>query len=1683
MSFFNSNYLKAQAPYWGGDSIPNAINYYNSVELQESYYDSTGLDTVSGSGYKSFHRFQSAIGLLAGGVIDHGGLTLANSELKTLFSTPNLICNGNPNFPQKWEFVGHRETKQNKWTSGQGIVTTVHVDEIHDNTLNTIYLGTANSGLWKTTNATSSKPNWVCLTDNVRLPMQGVSGIVISPNNQNTIYVTTGCWRDKDHAIYSIGLLKSTDGGNTWLETPLTYDLNNPTQYAITQKIFLAPWSVNGNDVLYVFRQNEIHFSEDGGNSFTMIRQLADPKMFWRDLIFLNNSEIMLSADGYYFPFKKAPEVWKSTLNGISSNATWSDITSSVFSTTGSSSRIDLAIYNANKNYIYAAWGHFTHIVLGKSINGGTNWTTNVPILPALGQYPKGARAGDQFNDILVSKNNPNVLYHCNTTMHKSINGGSSFTQLFTYTSGDVHPDVRDGYITSNGQGQDLIYAAHDGGLSYAVDPQQGSDFISLNGLDLQISETMGVGVSLNEDWIATGLFDIGWYDKRGNTEWENFVIGDGFKVLYDPYRVPDRMIVGSNKWFRAMSRTENNPEYLYNGDWDKEITIDSRGNYYYGGEGRLDVVKNESNSGNSKNHFRPRNLPNFNDYVKVSAIAPAPSDPNILYFGYQNPTWSNQPDFSNPERFFKSSNNLSANPTATDLSGKLDFWGRGLTDIAVDPNNANHVWVCQGSGFDKDGKRIRFSTDGGNNFNMLLAPIKYCDGNTIMPWPINKIIIDDATGGMYAGTDIGVFYNSDPKNASSEWIYYNRDLPIARITQMTINYCSRKLYVSTYGRGLYACDLAENPTENLVIETPNYLNIPTDNIRIFNANITIPTGKTMTVNGTVKMAAGRTITVQPGARLTIDGGTITSTCDVRWGGIILEGNRSLPQVPQSNQGVVIIYNQGTISNANIGIHLIGLNSDGSFNWNKTGGIVSTLQANFKNNRRDVAFMSYKNMANNIELPNQSQFWLTRFETDNNNLVPNHLLQGHVSMWDVYGVKIYGCTFEDKRSLDPEYSYREGIVTSNSSYTVDQFCLPQPCAPGVGAPSQFKNLKLGIRSTFSRPDRDIIIRNSSFNGFSGSLITKNDGNSHVRDNSYIVPHRPIVPFKVNYPFGHYLNESTGFYVHNNIFQGTGDASNQGSAGLVIKNSGGDNNQFHVNYFNDLRIGSQALGQHKVPNIVNEYTGLTFRCNDYNDNRTDFDIRDYTNSNLATNLIGIKRKQGQLPNGGFEFLDNLFGNSSPILFKNIDNQSGNPIDYIHRDNKVVTNRYYPYDVNNVSRFQEVYVNGANCLIETDYGDEFRRMPLEQQMGIYRPELEIIHDSLIIVCYGGDRDTLMKIVDEVDENSKETVIDVLNDISPNLSDEILVKIAGLQTPFSDLEIFQILYANPHSSRNPQIIEILLNRTPLFPMHYIDDLLLLQNTYTLYDTLRDEVSYLLSVYDDIVKELIFSYSNDTLESVENFDHLFDHPIYPTFHYQLADIYFEKGNQNQFNTIVQNIPNKISLRQDQKDFHDDFIDCYNQFWEWKNNENEVFGDTAKRDWLLNFAANHSNTPNRLHGYLAYFDTFLTHPMVVIGDSYENNSEQMAQPNTEIKEDAKNYQDITVYPNPTKDKITLAWKSEPKDAEVKIYNLYGTLMDHSTWDASTPISFDVSGWRQGAYIVEIQTQTETIKKYLLIHR
>ncbi len=101
-----------------------------------------------------------------------------------------------------------------------GRATAVAIDPA-DPTGNTVYIGGAQGGVWKSTNAatgTASNVTWTPVTDDQAT--LSIGSIAIQPGNsdpnKSVVLVGTGEADNSGDSYFGLGILRSADGGSTW---------------------------------------------------------------------------------------------------------------------------------------------------------------------------------------------------------------------------------------------------------------------------------------------------------------------------------------------------------------------------------------------------------------------------------------------------------------------------------------------------------------------------------------------------------------------------------------------------------------------------------------------------------------------------------------------------------------------------------------------------------------------------------------------------------------------------------------------------------------------------------------------------------------------------------------------------------------------------------------------------------------------------------------------------------------------------------------------------------------------------------------------------------------------------------------------------------------------------------------------------------------------------------------------------------------------------------------------------------------------------------------------------------------------------------------------------------------------------------------------------------------------------
>lgn len=707
-----------------------------------------------------------------------------------------------------WQPLGPSESVLTMGTSGNGSGRLSGITFMPGNT-QTIFASAPAGGIWKTTNAGNS---WTTNTD--EYAVIGFSDVAIHPTNSNIMYAATG---DRDASdTYSIGLLKTTDGGATWNPTGLTFNL---TWLINISRVIVN--SANPNTII-VASDNGVYRSNDAGITFTKI---INDRI--KDLDVDPQDPNTLYASGQ--------NVFKSTDGG----ATFTLLSNGI-PDASLVSRIALAIAPSDPQRIYLLVGNTNNGLEGFYISndGGTSFVNSSTSVNLLGWDV----AGNDINDggqawydlaIAVSPLDKDHVFTGGVNIWETKDGGNSWT-IATHWAGDngvqhVHADIHDLTFTAN----NYLYACTDGGVYQTTDLMNWNSISS----NMQIAQIYKAGISQrSNNYLVTGHQDNGSKLLSGN-QWKSLWGGDGMDNLID-YKDDSVSIVsvyygafasvyGQNGWVSDIPSTSHET-----GAWVTPILQDPKvPKNIYAGYSNLHIL----NLQDLTTGFYA--LTNFTDDDKIRSIAVSEADNNIIYFtrgaGLSHKKYNGAQYIY---RFEQSNSNL------LDITGNLPTWQAYLTDVKVSDVNPNHLWITFG-GY-ADGEKIYESKDGGTTWTNISTGLPNIPVNCIVHQKNSKNL-------LYVGTDVGVYVKDSTMNT---WVMYSTDLPNVIVNDLEINYIGAgKIYAATYGRAMWSCDLYTpfTPIKPKTIFTASKTKVcPGENVSFYDNSLYNPTNWKWTFPG-----------------------------------------------------------------------------------------------------------------------------------------------------------------------------------------------------------------------------------------------------------------------------------------------------------------------------------------------------------------------------------------------------------------------------------------------------------------------------------------------------------------------------------------------------------------------------------------------------------------------------------------------------------------------------------------------------------------------------------------------------------------------------------------------------------------------------------------------------------------
>ena len=798
-------------------------------------------------GWKAYRRFASELYLHIDG---HGNTISANEYLKSMVDVANQknLSKTNKLNSGNWTPVGPYVIPNNLTGYMENGIGRINCIAFHPSDPNTYYVGVAQGGVWKTSD---NGLTWMPLTD--QLPITRVSDIEIDPTNPDVIYISLCDYEyigiglflngKKRNTHYGLGVYKTTDGGLTWSSTGLNFNLQQGDA-SLIRKVIIN--TTNTNE-LAACGVSGMYISNDAGLSWSKTLD----SLMWDMVQEPTNPNILYAASGWISNANTGnAAIYKSTNFG----QTWTMLNTG-FPSTGVIQRTKLCIAPSDPSCIYALTVDASNGMEGlyKSIDAGQTWNNMNVGLNLLDYYDGNGAGGQGTYDLAlcVNKNNKDEVYVGGINIWASTDGGQTFNPVSHWTTSygpTVHADVhfiKQQPLTGN------IFVCNDGGLSRTsnVISQTWND--ANNGTPWPTQWTNlgnGLGVTsfyrLSSSKNTTGRIVAGSQDNStfyydGNT-WSCIFGGDGMDNYLDPLN--DNVVLGCSQYGGFYYSTDNgaSSQGFYpnvnneQAEWTTPIIADytTPGTFYVGFQNVVKSIDN-GNSWQAISNFTTQT----GNAVELSALAVGENNTNVIVAARRV-----RYEYNEPAALFVTTNGgASWSDRTAGLPDSVYY-----TSVEVNRQNANTIYVST-AGFVPGQKIFKSDNDG-----FTWQNITYNLPNI----PVNCIKNVPGTNMLLAATDIGV-YKLD--SASNVWILYSQGLPNVIVSDIEFNPAINKIYVSTFGRGIWETDLTTLTGNNENSITRNDIKVyPTVNNGDFFIDLSSVTNQKIKM--TVVDAIGRTV-------------------------------------------------------------------------------------------------------------------------------------------------------------------------------------------------------------------------------------------------------------------------------------------------------------------------------------------------------------------------------------------------------------------------------------------------------------------------------------------------------------------------------------------------------------------------------------------------------------------------------------------------------------------------------------------------------------------------------------------------------------------------------------------------------------------------------------------------------
>lgn len=611
---------------------------------------------------------------------------------------------------------------------------------------NVLLVGAPSGGLWKSTdNGTTWEPK---LDKIAGIGVTDIASSSTDINNPGVIYVSTGDYDGPD--VSSIGVYKSTDLGETYEPTGLTFSLD--------EKELLSDMVVFNDNTVLVGSQFGILKTTDGGDSWTEVYQHEFGNSFGR---FARNGSNLICQDlygGVYF--------------SSNSGSSWVQIRADGETLGGSACTVD------------AGTGIFYVQTFDGQVHKYDPSRSNAT-LTAIGSISDDYSPQGSYNQVLSVRNGL-ILSGSIEGLSSTDNGNTWYNSLNGFWSDNtsdgvyVHSDHHELNYLDNGFS---FYSCNDGGLTFIDYPTRNTlkPNVEYKSSGVAVTQIYSVAITpQNDEYYMIGNQDNDGYSREihnGELKWVSASAGDGICNAID-YSDPDIRYLGNQN--KNLFRTTTGFSGNYRGT---RLATPTGGGFVW------PLELHSTNPSTLYGGFRDINVSTDRGDSWTNLESDAGTISFIETFG----------DVIMVVGKDKSVKSLNGGATWTDITEP--FRREEINSISFNQANPDIIYVTVPAY--RDGEKAYKSTDGGNTWSNITGNLPNIVMNEIQLYQNQTDEI------LFIGTELGVY----SKTNDEPWVKYGDNLPNVIINDIEINYTAEKMVVATFGRGVWQIDLNEAVT------------------------------------------------------------------------------------------------------------------------------------------------------------------------------------------------------------------------------------------------------------------------------------------------------------------------------------------------------------------------------------------------------------------------------------------------------------------------------------------------------------------------------------------------------------------------------------------------------------------------------------------------------------------------------------------------------------------------------------------------------------------------------------------------------------------------------------------------------------------------------------------------------